>query len=568
MNNRKKRETLVREMDEVWTDAQLLKLKKSADTIIEKLYPDAYSSLVETDDIAGSYLNNFMPFTPTATRPYIEGCMHKSPPYSLGVERSLLYKGFQIHIKKDPSLPPENITLRIKGCFAKNLTTMIYLRYAKKRSNTNKNASNLIKGKVNDLEYLENIINSIYLTEDKALNTQYEKNKRDLISSRKDKLKTDLELISQDPILRKEEAFKKLDKIFDTFFLQFPVQASENSDTCKTVIKYRFFAHIIILFLKVAGSKKSNNYTPTLIKKYQEDIKGEQNGLYTNIRHRIENTHIHNTLPSSDELKAIKKYSNKLFALLHGRTEKYDHLIYLDQLADPKKGDFTIDGRISTKKNLELRSFIKSLAMFFCLYHYDRLSGYSMVLTEQEFDIEFKKITDSISQLTTQIVDAFFDSITIAFIEPNTKGIYQYIRDLIIHNKNAYAMPISHSTDEARQMAATIQFTQKSNHSYPDLLHHLKNEHNKNSSTEDRKKWCEDLQLTTCGSFFWHDLFEYHGQVNNKSATVTLNKLEAPTLSKEDLEAHRLHALSLLKQQKEGLLSGQIFPWQEALLVR
>jgi len=70
--NRKKRETLNREMDAEWSDTQLLKLKQSADTIIEKLYPDATPSLSETNDIAGSFLNSSMPFIPSATRPYIE----------------------------------------------------------------------------------------------------------------------------------------------------------------------------------------------------------------------------------------------------------------------------------------------------------------------------------------------------------------------------------------------------------------------------------------------------------------------------------------------------------------
>jgi len=562
MNNRKKRTTVNRDISEDWTDTELLKLKKIADIIIEKLYPESIKAIVETADIAGSYLNQNMPFSPTAARPYLEWCMHKYPPYSLSVDSSLLTKTFQRHSKVDGSTFVKKITLPMKGDFAKNLIVALHSIYGGTIDNPAKPVSKLIQAEVSTLDYLEQIIDSFFLSEDKESSTQYNKNRLDLISYRKDKLKTDLEIIDQELLLLQDQAgIEKLSAIFDTFFSQFPIPASENSDTCKSVIKYRFFAHIITLFLKVAGSK-NHNYTPARIKKYQETIKGSKDDPYTSVRHRIENTDAHNTPPNAEELKVIKKFSNKLFSLLNGRTDKYDLLVYLDQLKNPNKGDFPVDGRIRTKKDLEIRSFIKSLTMFFCLYHYDRLSAYSMALTQQELNIEFDSMTNDITQLTKQITDIFFYDVTITLIKTNAKDIYVNIQELIIGNIKMYDIPISKSTEEARQFAQQVQFTKEANHSHPKLLNYIKNKHDASSSTESRKQWCNELQITTSGSFFWSDVFEYHSEVAGAVGTVKLDKLESPRLSKDDLDAQLLRAISFIKQHKKALLSGQYYPWQ------
>ena len=541
---RKARETIDKEIDEFWTQDELYNLKDLANSILDGLYPGVISPLVETDDIAGSYLNSSTPYTVGAAMTYVSWCIHKYPPYPLKLDESLATKRLNSFWRyKEGSETPVEMTPSIKGNLAHNIIDSL-----------DKNFMSFSKKPIEKLDGIKDYIDEIYLTEDLEFNKQYEIRKSDFLAKRKDKLKSSLKKINKNKLIEHFETNTEFNKIFGEFNSQFQIKAGKNTEIAQPVIKYRFLLHIILLFLRVAGYERGIDYTPYRIKEYRDSIKSSP--FLRNIRNELETLSVKSTLPDKRELRSIRKNAKSLLEMLNGRSQNYDLMLYLEQLVHAKSEDFTLNGRISSNKNLTIRAFIKSLAMFFSLYHYDYLTTYSMILSENNFSDEYEKFIENTNNTVKNITEIFFYEVNTAYIKMNTDEIYKEIKDKISLNTNINEITIPESSDDGRILTEYLKASKGALSINPDLLCRIKNTNDSSQSIDEQKQRCNEILINTSTLNFWNELFEFYGQVNPSMGTVELHKLKLPVYSQDELDDHIELSAKVIKQRKIEILKG------------
>lgn len=555
---RKERQSVAREIDEHWTAEQLFKLKSLADSMLDDFYPGVISPLVETDDIVGSYLSNPVPYTVTATQPYVAWCMHKYPPYDLKVDESLTkMELIPFFGNKQSTQQLSVVTPSLAGNLPVNLLNSIEASFNYTSKLNKRERKNPTKRRIEKLQHILNFFQTgHYVAVHGKFHKQYEQKTSGCISKRAERLTSCIDKLSQNELVEHFEKHTPFNDVYDTFFKNFPAMSSKDLSIGASVIKYRLLAHIIIMFLKVAGYERDIDYTPDRIKEYRGKSKDDKNSMFSSIRSTLETLPINTTLPDKDTLDSIQKHARKLLEQLHGRTQDYDLLFQLEKLMHANSNDFCIAGRISAKKSVAVRAFIKSVATFLCIYHFDYLMGYLVIMEKPEFDNEFAKFSDATTDLVQLVTEMFFYNVGAVYVKNNVKEIYSEVHKILEQNLIGHRLHIPDHSDDMRTLKQAHEVMQRAIHMDTTLLNKIEDNNDPDSDIDVQKYQCRAAIRNAKGGGFWCDTFSYFGQVNIFKGTVELTKLELPLKTFEQDDNPLNLAIYVLEKRIEALLDG------------
>lgn len=552
---------VLRDMDDHWTKDNLESLKKACELMIEKLYPGVISPLVETEDIAGSYIDNGVPYAPSATVPYITWCLHKYPPFLLDLDESLRYKSFKIsglELFEEVELPVDVFENLIPEVL-KSITKALRPSYIESFGSFNPIVQ------LSLIQELSELVSGLKLSESEVFNSVYQEKINSWKEEKQNTLEEALNEVAANIQISHIEATTDFNILFEQFYKDFSLEGFQYGEVAERVIRYRFLLHILIIFLKVAGYERGASYTASQIDKYRRKVDGEDSALYSSIRKRVKSTKMHNTIPKGRELESIRSTAEKLFEKIYGRTKNYDLLIYLDALTNATEESFCLEGRLTTKVNVPVRTFIKSLTTFICFYNYDYFMVCAVILTKDEFRQMYNDFISKTDLFVERLVGVFFhdvakenyDNVNTAsvYIKENNAEIYEQMLLKATLYKDLDELQSSLSSEVGK---ATLRDDRVFNHALmlckkgvsqnPKLIEAVSKLLRNQSNLEDKVKLCRAMLLKASGTAFWDDdLYSCIGTIDGTQANVEVSHFKMTELSERALEAVMREANNILK---------------------
>ncbi len=514
-------------LEEEWSAERLEELKEIANSLADSFYPDIVAHLVETNDIAGSYLNSPMPYSPAAAMPFLKWCMHKYPPYSLDLDESLVKKRYRA---KSGYLQQEAILeLPCTGNIVDQVIDASIEQLCPYAEELKTNDSPVFKAAV--ANEIEGIFEEFSLTDlDYHSNHDYAPWRE----AREQKVYSDIEKFESNPLINyllHDENFKEA---FDIFWKIVEVDPSFGSDLPKKVIRFRFLLHVVILFLGVAGERKQADYTLGSIKEYNERMNRSK---FQDFRRVLNDLRVNSTLPDARELKSIRSNAAKLLKSLNGRTKNYDLMIHLSALSKAKSTDFNISGRLPDKRNRLERVLIKSLASFFCSYSYETMVASSIHMNDEEMDKELKYKFSSINRIAYLLADFFMEDISEAYVSSNTEDVFDEFEELIDKASKLNDIQISNDFVDSQLLNSVLQKAQKDGLSVdPELVQIIRQQLENVTNLDDRKAVCKDVLQHASFATFWEHTFDCVGTISHMTGGLELKQVIVPTFSDEELK--------------------------------
>lgn len=554
----------LREIDDYWLDGNLNSLKSLAELMASKLYPGVVAPLVETDDTVGSYLGGTMPYTPSATLPYISWCLHKYPPFDLALDESLFHK--KVSAINPATGKKYELDLELKNASVESLVSQIKEDLVPSFDESYRAGD--VSHKVSLLSKLIEVLGVLEASETDELNEQYLEKLQSWRMSRKKRLNESLAEISINPLVTYLLIETDFDKLFESFYQDFSLDAYREADLAKQVIKFRFLLHVVIIFLRVAGNKVGHDYTINQIASYRRNLDEPGRTKLSDFRSTIKKLKVNNTLPKGRELESIRSHAFKLMEKLNGRTKKYDLLLYLEELVDAQEDDFCIVGRLSTQKNIEVRAFAKALASWFCFYYHDYLYTSSQLLDISEFKNQREAFTAKADYLVEKITGIFFYDIAersneagkaSSYISSNTKEVYDEILEPngdvrkyagIQLNQDAADNGFSH--DEKFQ-ARFIEFANRVEEVTPEILMDLVAELEQIEELSGKLAFVRQFLLAKAGVQFWDAPFSWFGGVHAYNGSVDISFFDMPEVSGKELTNALRHERDFFSELRDSL---------------